>query len=179
MEASDLIRRERVVFTFEFDLEVTDERRLAPPDVVSAVIADARPNIDELRGLLSHAAGRAARDGLLLEIDDVEIREGSIVILVAAVVGIAKAMDLYGGARQGFDQILRDFGSICERFLWRFGGRRMQPRLRMTTWTPAEPPPSGHTKGDPQIVSIYLIASNCVLILALIGVLVVLLVHSV
>jgi hypothetical protein len=176
VEGSDLIKPERVVFTFEYDLELADSGRLAPPDLVTAVIADAKPSIDELRAELRH---EAARSGLAIEIEDVEIKEGSIVILVAAIVGMAKAIDLYGGARQGLDQILRDLGSICERFLWRFGGARMRPRLRLTSWTPAVAPShSSRGNGNRQLMSTYLVASNCLLILALIGVLVVLLIRS-
>ena len=170
---------QQIVLYFEFDLDRLEEEEGFPPEIAEAeLVADAQANLGELHRQLLRTA---ARSDFPVRIEAIELRRGSIVIeVLATAVGVAAALDLYGGARQGLNQLIRDLSGICERFLRRFTGP-FRPRLRVASWSPCTidwAPRSAGAQPDRSLLVRYLIASNALLLLVLVGVLVVLLVRT-
>jgi hypothetical protein len=177
MEGGDF-NSQLLVIELEFDFEALSDGGSDQRQFETEIVAQAEETNEELRLQLREAVGQS---GLPVEIEDVRFRSGSLIIEILLVLyGTAKALDLYGGAREGLNRLVGDINRICHRFLERRFGR-LGPRQRAAVWGPAQvvvARTQRRARDDRALLTTYLIASNSVLLTILTGIIVILLIRS-
>lgn len=175
MEASRHLRLE-ATFSMAFGL-LDGESPLSRPRE-AALVEDLLESRADLHAQL--AAGVAeSRLPFSIEIARVEIRSGSIIVdIYAVLLGVGSSIGYYGQLRQGLNEIARDLQTICERFLGQRTPNAVYPLQAGWSVLPSggPPPPAPRSMQDPLVT--YLLLSHGVLMATLIGIAIVLLVQG-
>lgn len=175
MEASRVSRLE-VAFTMAFGIFDGDTPLARPRE--SSLIAELADSRDELERQLEVAIAESQLP-FVMEIERVEIRPGSILVdIYAVLLGVGSTIGYYGQLRQGLNEIAHDLQAICERFL---GRNTPGPVYALQAGWSLLPPgalplPRAKSQRDPLLM--YLLISHGVLMAALIGIVIVLLAQT-
>lgn len=175
MEASRRLRLE-ASFSMAFGL-VEGESRLSRPHEV-ALVDDLLESRADLHAQLA-AVVTESRLPFAIEIERVEIRSGSIIVdIYAVLLGVGSSIGNYGQLRQGLNEIARDLQTICERFLGQRTPNAVYPQQAGWSVLPSggPPPPAPRSRQDSLLT--YLLLSHGVLMATLIGITIVLLVQG-
>jgi hypothetical protein len=180
VEASGFLRLE-VGMTFGFSL-LPDAGRFEdrPFAGYGAIIADLRPGLEELRGRLA-AAVRESKQPVPVEITGLEVREGSIVFeLFAVLSGVGSWISFYGGLMQGLEYLARTFREVFEGFLRPYvtGPVHLQQTTIVQGPITSVGGPASVARTRREVLETYLIASHAALLLLLGAVVIVLLARS-
>jgi hypothetical protein len=159
-------RSEVVRIVLEFAAVGQGEDAAPRRDSDGEIIARARRDLIELEAELGLSLEQATQ-GFVHEVTVIELREGSILLeLILELGNTVEAVALFGGFVQGIGYVVKICQQIAAVFLNRFSSEPIV-FVAATTWPVASPPVPVAPAKEASPFLWYLIASNLILILAM------------